>query len=136
MADKHQGITNIIGKGAFLNGKLKIAGSIRIDGKVDGEIDVSDSLIVGKGSEIKGNIKAKNSIIGGKIIGDIYTQGKIEFQSGSRIKGNIYCKSLVIEEGVNFDGSCSMSEEKSETPSLIKEEKSESFSLPGQGTEH
>ena len=112
MREGREGVTNILTANANLKGNLKIEGGIRVDGMIEGEIEVNDTLILGKGGMVKGIIKTKNALIGGKVIGDIKGQGKIELKSGSIVTGDIICKKLVIEEGAIFDGLCKMSEGK------------------------
>ena len=50
----------------------------------------------------------KNAIIGGQLFGNITAENKIELQSGSHVEGDIKTKRLVIDEGVFFEGNCSM----------------------------
>ena len=107
-----EGVTNILTANANLKGNLKTEGSIRIDGIIEGEIEVNDTLILGKGGIIKGILKTKNALIGGKVLGDIRGQARIELKSGSVVTGDIVCKKLIIEEGAIFDGLCKMSEGK------------------------
>ena len=54
----------------------------------------------------------KNAIIGGQFYGDIDAENKIELQSGSHLEGDIKTKRLVIDEGVFFEGNCSMGAKK------------------------
>ena len=54
------------------------------------------------------SVKVKNAIIGGKLFGNIVAENKIELQSGSHVEGDIKTKRLVIDEGVFFEGNCSM----------------------------
>ena len=110
MKEPRSGITNIIGKGTSINGKVKVLGSIHVDGTIDGNVDVSESLIIGKSGKIKGEIHTKDCLIGGKVDGNISSDERVEFQSGASLKGDIRCKRLIIEEGVQFDGNCIMSE--------------------------
>jgi cytoskeletal protein CcmA (bactofilin family) len=111
---------NILGNGTKFKGNLKVAGSLRIDGEFDGDMTVSETLIIGKSGKLKGTIKAKNSIIGGNIIGNLNTNEKVELQSGASFEGDLVCKKLIIEEGVLFDGNCKMTDKKTE-PSVTKE---------------
>ncbi len=110
MKESRSGITNIIGKGTSINGKVKVQGSIHVDGVIDGNVDVSESLIIGKSGKVEGEIHAKDCLVGGKVKGNIISDEKVEFQSGASLKGDIKCKRLVIEEGVLFDGNCIMSD--------------------------
>ncbi|MCK4352451.1 polymer-forming cytoskeletal protein [candidate division WOR-3 bacterium] len=129
MREPRGGITNIIGKGTYITGKIKVEGSIRIDGVIKGNAEITDSIIIGKSGTVHGDIHTKDALIGGKIEGNIFATGKLEFQSGSKLKGDMKCKQLTIEEGVIFDGSCEMSEK----ASLQKEFVAESLIKPLHG---
>ena len=112
---KGDSMMNILGNGTKFKGNLKVAGSLRIDGEFDGDMSVSETLIIGKTGKLKGTIRAKNSIIGGNIAGNLTTKEKVELQSGACVDGDLVCKKLIIEEGVLFDGNCRMTEKKTET---------------------
>lgn len=107
---------NFLGKGTSFTGKLRVNGNVRIDGSFEGEIEVSESLIVGKTGVIKGQVKAKGAILGGKLEGNIFASEKIELQSGARLTGDMVCRSLMIQEGVYFEGNCKMSPENMKEP--------------------
>ena len=108
----HEGILNVIGKGAKIEGKMHISGSIRVDGEVIGDIIVSELFVLGKGGVIKGNIKTHNATISGKIEGTLIAEDKVELLNGTSLDGDITCKKLVVEEGVILDGNIKMREKK------------------------
>ena len=108
MKEPRGGITNILGKGTRINGKLKVEGSIHVDGVVEGNINISESLIIGKSGRVQGEIHTKDCLSGGKIEGNMQADGRVEFKSGASLKGDLKCKQLLIEEGVVFDGNCEM----------------------------
>lgn len=101
---------NIVGAGTVIEGKIRSQGSVRIDGRVLGEVSASESLAVGISGEIEGNITAKNVTVGGKIRGSISAAEKIVFEGKSVIRGDIRATRLVIDEGSVFDGRVSMTE--------------------------
>jgi len=101
----------IIGQGGYFEGTITVHGGTRIDGKFKGDIKIEGLLVVGKTGVIEGEIFAKNAIIGGHVTGKMKIAEKVEFQSGARFKGEVVCKGLIIQDGVIFDGTCSMTEE-------------------------
>jgi cytoskeletal protein CcmA (bactofilin family) len=107
---------NLIASGTVFEGKLKTPGSIRIDGKIVGDVSATQNISIGSSGEIDGNITAKNVTIGGKINGIITAQEKLVFESKAAVRGDIRAAKLVIDEGALFDGKCSMSEKISHTP--------------------
>ena len=103
---------NLIGAGTVFEGKLKTPGSIRIDGKVIGEITVTQNISIGTSGDIDGNVSARNMTIGGKVKGMITAQEKLVFESKAVVRGEIRAAKLVIDEGAIFDGKCEMSNAK------------------------
>jgi cytoskeletal protein CcmA (bactofilin family) len=103
---------NLVGVGTTFEGKIRTSGSLRIDGKVIGEIAASQNIHIGSTGETEGTIAGKNVTIGGKVVGTIIAQEKLVFESKAVIKGDIKATKLVIDEGASFDGKCAMSEAK------------------------
>jgi len=97
-----------IGEGTAFKGTLSFQGTVRVDGKLDGEIFTKDTLVVGKSAVIRADILAGALVIGGTIHGNITAEKKVELNSGARLYGNISTPSLVIAEGVVFEGGCTM----------------------------
>jgi len=101
---------NIIGPGTVVEGKIRSQGSVRVDGKVVGEVAASESLAVGTAGEIEGNVSAKNVTVGGKIRGSVTAVEKIVFEGKSSVRGDIRATRLVIDEGCIFDGRVTMAD--------------------------
>jgi len=102
------GQTSIIAQGCKFDGKIDVKGTLRIEGEYRGTIGTPESLVIGKTGVVHANCTVKNAIIGGQLFGNIVAENKIELQSGSHVEGDIKTKRLVIDEGVFFEGNCSM----------------------------
>lgn len=98
----------VISKGAIFDGKIKSSDSVRIDGQMTGEV-VSDATIeVGESGVVQGNLTAKHVITAGRIRGAISAAEKVELKGTSRLDGDLVTVRLVIEDGAQFEGMCSM----------------------------
>jgi cytoskeletal protein CcmA (bactofilin family) len=106
--DVDRGQTSILAQGSKWDGKMEIRGTLRVEGDFKGTIETPESLIIGKTGVVHAQVKVKNAIIGGQLYGNILAENKIELQSGSHVEGDIKTKRLVIDEGVFFEGNCSM----------------------------
>ncbi len=106
-ADQRE-LNTIIGKGTVIDGKIKIKNSIRVDGKVKGEISSSGTTTIGSEGEVEGTINASNAIIGGKVRGKMNVQSKIILEKNSVLVGDLKTQKLNIAEGAIFDGGCIM----------------------------
>jgi|WetSurMetagenome_2_1015567.scaffolds.fasta_scaffold00988_17 cytoskeletal protein CcmA (bactofilin family) len=101
-------MNSIVGAGSAFNGTLRTEGGLRVDGTVEGQVEVSGTLAVGHDGLIRGDVTASQAIVGGTVIGTVRAERQIELQSGSRIEGDIFTRSLIMEEGVFFEGNCRM----------------------------
>ena len=63
-------LNSIFGQGSKINGKLTIQGSIRIDGEFEGQLEASDTLIVGKTGRVTAEVTVKRAVIGGQVEAD------------------------------------------------------------------
>jgi cytoskeletal protein CcmA (bactofilin family) len=105
-------ITAFLGKGTEFKGVLSFEGTIRIDGKVDGEVISKDTLIASDGAFLQGEISVGTIIVSGKIVGNINASQKVHLLAPAYVQGNIKTPKLIIEEGVTFDGKSEMAGEK------------------------
>src|SRR5664279_1228890 len=103
-----QPATTLLGKGSEFEGKLSFEGTVRVDGKLTGEIFTDDVLIVGEGAEVNAEVTVGSIVIQGIVRGNITAKRSVEIHSPGRVKGNINTPSLFIEKGVFFDGQCQM----------------------------
>lgn len=111
MADKNgMKDLNLIGTGTTVDGKIRTQGSIRIDGKLTGEVHAAENLAVGLSGEIDGGLNGKNVTIGGKVKGNITAADKLVLEGKSSVRGDVRAARLVIDEGAQFDGRVSMTE--------------------------
>jgi cytoskeletal protein CcmA (bactofilin family) len=105
-------ITAFLGKGTEFKGVLSFEGTIRVDGKVDGEVISKDTLIAGDGAFLQGEITVGTIICSGKIVGNVNASQKVHIIAPGTVQGNIKTPKLIIEEGVTFDGKSEMASEK------------------------
>ena len=100
--------TAFLGKGTRISGKISFEGTARIEGQVEGEIVANDTLLIGESALLNAQITGGTVVIHGKVTGDINASKKLEIRAPGRLYGNVTTPSLVIEEGVVFEGHCSM----------------------------
>jgi cytoskeletal protein CcmA (bactofilin family) len=101
-------INTLLGRGSEFEGKLTFEGTVRIDGKIKGEIFSDDILVVGEGAEVQCEISVGVIIVEGNVTGNIRAKRAVELHAPARVKGNIMTPSLFIDKGVIFEGSCKM----------------------------
>ncbi len=100
-------LESFLGEKSNFKGELNIKGTLRIDGRVEGQL-ATDYLILSESAEVKGEIKAKRLIIGGKVEGSVYAEDMVEIKSKGRVLGDISTRKLVISEGGEVNGKIEM----------------------------
>ena len=98
----------LLGKGSRVEGKLTFEGSVQVDGQVDGEIQAQDTVTIGESAVVSAQVVANTIIIKGKVSGDVTARKRVELRAPAKLLGNIATPSLVIQEGVIFEGHCTM----------------------------
>ena len=113
-----------LGSDALFKGTLSFEGTVRIDGKFEGQVNTSDTLVVGETGDLEADIAAGTVICKGKLRGTIVASKKIEMHPSSKIVGNVQTPALSIELGAVLDGNCNMtSREGNKIINFMKEEK-------------
>ena len=99
---------NILNAGTRITGDLASEGDLRVDGSVQGNIEVKTKLVLGQSAHIKGNIIAQNSDISGVVIGNVTVSELLTIKATAKITGDIACSKLIIEAGAEFNGNSAM----------------------------
>jgi cytoskeletal protein CcmA (bactofilin family) len=92
----------------MVKGDFKVTGGLRLDGQVEGKVEVDDTILAGPRSQLKGELHCRDAVIAGRIDGNIFASETVELQTGSQVFGNISCKGLIIQRDSFFEGSCTM----------------------------
>jgi cytoskeletal protein CcmA (bactofilin family) len=95
---------SVIAADVEITGTIKSTGSVRIDGKLEGELNCTGDAVVGKSATIKGNLNVSSASIEGTISGNVTAKDRIELKSSARVNGDIRAKRLSVEDGVTFIG--------------------------------
>jgi len=78
MKKEENQIKAYMGEGAVFNGSLSFEGTVRIDGKFEGEVNTDDTLIIGETGHLRAEIFAGTVICLGRVEGTIIASKKGE----------------------------------------------------------
>ncbi len=112
MADTKQnngGTLSLVGAGTTIEGKVKTDGSMRIDGKVVGDVTAKANVTIGGTGSVEGTVTAANIALAGRVQGTLIASEKLVLENKSVMRGDIRASKLVVDEGAVFDGQCAMS---------------------------
>jgi len=101
-------ISAFLGKETLFEGKMTFRGVFRLDGRLEGEIFESGTLIVGESAIIKGKIGVNIIIINGHVEGELQAGERVEIHSTGKFSGTLMTPVLIINEGGTLNGHCEM----------------------------
>ena len=99
----------VIGHGVQLNGEIKKADEVQIDGEAD-VVMKTDNLVVGATGNCKGTIETHNADIWGLFDGDIQASGTLTIQEQGTVSGKIEYQNLQIKLGGKISGDIKLSD--------------------------
>lgn len=98
----------LIGRHAEIHGCLRLQESVRIDGKVVGNIeapkDAAISVVIGPNGEVQGDVLANRIIVAGKVAGNIHAFERVEIMASALVQGDIKYASMAVEHGARLLG--------------------------------
>ena len=102
---------NIITNGTIIKGDITATGDFRLDGTLEGSIQLNGKLVVGDTGVVNGNILCMNANIIGTVNGNLSVKELLSLHNTARVKGDILINKLSIEPGAVFTGKCCMLDE-------------------------
>ena len=78
-------ISAYLGKETSFEGKMTFEGVFRLDGKFEGEILNSGTLIVGENAALKGKIGVNTIVINGRVEGEVHARARAEIHSMGKL---------------------------------------------------
>ena len=107
-ADTQERFDTLVGRTTTIYGRLVLLDSVRIDGKVLGNIETAPdnkiSVAIGPTGEVTGDITAHRVLVAGKVDGNIYAAERVEFHKDSLVNGDISYGSIAVEHGARLLG--------------------------------
>ena len=97
-----------LARGASFKGIAHFDGTIRLDGRFEGELHARGSLIVGEQAVVKGAVTAGTLIMGGKLNGNITCTERVQLLKSAVVIGDVRAPSFSMEDGAHFHGLCEM----------------------------
>ncbi len=112
MADSKRDLGSLLGQGSEFTGKLTFMGTVRIEGKIEGEIYSDDTLVVADGGEVRGRINVGTLVVtGGLVEATIHAVKAVEIHPGGHVRGEVVAPEFQIERGAVFQGTSAMPED-------------------------
>jgi cytoskeletal protein CcmA (bactofilin family) len=98
----------LLAKGVVLKGEIHVEGTVRIDGRLDGEIQTKGHVIIGEDGLVQGMITAGTVVSSGRIKAKVTANERIQLLKTATLIGEVLTPILIMEEGAKLQGSMDM----------------------------
>jgi cytoskeletal protein CcmA (bactofilin family) len=102
LASRDLGVSSI-SSSITIVGKISGKGTVRISGRIEGELYAS-TVLIDDGAQVEGDIVAEELTIGGRVKGTIHAH-RVKLIGSAVVEGDIFHRSLSIDENARFEGS-------------------------------
>lgn len=102
---------NIITDGTLVKGDITASGDFRLDGTLEGNIQLNGKLVIGDSGVVNGNVLCQNANVIGTVNGNLSVKELLSLHASARVRGDILINKLSIEPGATFSGKCRMIDE-------------------------
>lgn len=103
------GAQSTIGKTLLIKGEITGSGSVNIEGKIEGSIDLPDDRVtVGLNGRVSAKIAAQNIVVLGEVLGSCRASDHLHIRSEGSLCGDVVVSRISVEEGASLTGSIEM----------------------------
>jgi len=99
----------LLARGVELKGEIRVEGTVRIDGRLHGEVHTKGQVIVGEDGLVTGTIYAGTLICSGRIKANVTATERVQLLQPGVLIGEVHCPVFSMEEGAKFQGLSDMS---------------------------
>lgn len=104
----NSGETSLIAHGTQITGDVRFAGSLHLDGRVEGAVladpDSGAVFTLSEMGEVIGEVRVANAVVNGRVKGDIHAYERLELAANARVEGDVHYRVLEMAAGAQING--------------------------------
>lgn len=94
----------VVGPAIAIRGRIEGEEDLRVEGRVEGSISLTETLYVEPGGIVLAQIEARDVVISGIVIGDVSAINSVTLNKNAKHVGNISAPRVIIADGASFRG--------------------------------
>ena len=127
-------IRAFLGEGTSFIGTLQFEGTVRLDGRFEGDVSGSDLLIIGQAAAVRADIQVGSLVVSGRVEGNIVARKRVELLATAQVTGTVKTPSFVVSDGAVLNGACEMRREEAKVVRLDQKREEEAQSAEARGS--
>jgi cytoskeletal protein CcmA (bactofilin family) len=96
---------SLIGKGALIEGTVRVSGPVQVDGRIDGGLISDGHVAIGPTGSVSGELVAAELVVAGSVDGRVSVSGYLHVTAGGSACGEVHYGSLQVDRGGVLSGS-------------------------------
>ena len=132
----------LLAKGVVIKGEIRVDGTVRIDGRLEGEIHTKGTVVIGEDGMVQGTVTAGTLINSGKVKATVTATERIQLLKTGMLIGEVHTPNFAMEDGSKFQGLSDMGvaswgDEPQKLPSNVRElsvQRGKTVALLGEGS--
>ena len=105
----HGRIDSLIGAGTRVEGCIRFAGGLRVDGEVVGGVEAvegasASTLVLSEHARVEGPVRVAHLVSNGTVVGAVTVSESLEMQSKARIVGDVEYAMVEMHQGAVIEG--------------------------------
>ena len=101
-----QPVDTLISRHCTIEGNLLTQNSVKVDGRIQGNLQATGQAIIGEHGLVKGDVHSTDLLVFGRLEGNVRAKA-VHLEPAARIQGAIETETLQMESGVSYTGSLS-----------------------------
>jgi cytoskeletal protein CcmA (bactofilin family) len=97
---------SVVAPDAVFEGVLSFRGTVRIEGRLKGDVLASGTLLIEPGAVVQGRIEVDELVVAGTLEGEATARHRVELQSSARVAASLWTPRLSLADGCVLDGRC------------------------------
>jgi cytoskeletal protein CcmA (bactofilin family) len=106
-APNEEGMT-IIGEGIHVHGRITGEEDLRVEGRVEGSISLTETVHIAESGVVVATIQARDVVVSGVVVGNVSATNAVHLNPGAKLVGDIDAPRLIISDGASFRGNVAM----------------------------
>ncbi|MBA5876016.1 MAG: cell shape determination protein CcmA [Nitrospira sp. CR1.2] len=98
----------LLAKGVLLRGEICVEGTVRIDGRLEGDLQTVGTVVIGEDGVVQGTITAGIVISSGKIKATVRATERLQLLKTGLLIGEVHAPAFSMEDGAKFQGTSDM----------------------------
>ena len=104
LAEPRAQIRTVLGQGCVVEGKLVCTGPTQLDGRVTGELQADDLLIVDRNAAIVADLNVQELVVRGSVKGNITAARRVTLEETAQVEGDIAAPAIEMKIGAQMSG--------------------------------